>query len=84
VNENFTIGAGIDFGYGGDDFDWIDEWNLETSPSTYEVTFMEDGDVDGSRIVELDNPAFYIGTKENGGATIAWIGGKYVWIYQAD
>lgn len=83
TNEEFIIGAGNEFGNGGDDFDWVKIWNLVTDSMTYEVTFMEEGDVDGSRDVKLDYPAFYIGTEEEGGATVAWKEDKYVWIHQA-
>ncbi|MBJ6118078.1 hypothetical protein JAO76_07745 [Pontibacter sp. BT310] len=84
TNEEYIIGAGNDFGNGGDDFDWVKNWNLVTDSMTNEVTFMEEGDIDGSRDVKLDYPAFYIGTEEEGGATVAWKEGKYVWIHQAD
>ncbi|MFD3004039.1 hypothetical protein ACFS7Z_27050 [Pontibacter toksunensis] len=84
TNEEFIIGAGNKFGNGGDDFNWVENWNLVTDSITYEVTFMEEGDIDGSRDVKLDYPAFYIGTEEEGGATVAWKEGKYVWIHQAD
>lgn len=84
TNEEFIIGAGNNFGNGGDDFYWVKNWNLVTDSITYEVTFMEEGDIDGSRDIKLDYPAFYIGTEEEGGATVAWKEGKYVWIHQAD
>jgi hypothetical protein len=84
TNEIHLIGAGIDFGNGGDDFNWVDKWKLVTEKTTYEITFMDSGDVDGSRTINLQNTSFYIGTEESGGATIAWINGKYTWIHQAD
>lgn len=84
TNEEFIIGAGNEFGNGGDNFYWVENWNLVTDSITYEVTFMNEGDIDGSRDIKLDNPAFYIGTEEQGGATVAWKEGKYIWIHQAD
>ncbi|WP_299985908.1 hypothetical protein [uncultured Pontibacter sp.] len=84
TNKEYLIGAGNDFGNGGDDFDWVKNWNIVTDSVTYEVTFMENGDIDGGKEVKLKNPAFYIGTEEEGGATVAWKEGKYVWIHQAD
>lgn len=84
TNQEFIIGAGNEFGNGGDDFDWVKNWNLVADSMTYEVTFMNEGDIDGSRDIRLDYPAFYIGTEEEGGATVAWKEGKYVWIHQAD
>ncbi len=84
TGEEFLIGAGINFGQGGDNFDWVNNWKLVTDKTTYEVTFDEDGEVEGSREVRLRNPAFYIGSREEGGATIAWRAWKYTWIHQAD
>jgi len=84
TNKEFIIGAGNDFENGGDDFYWVQNWNIVTDSMTYEVTFMEEGDIDGSRDVKLDHPAFYIGTEEEGGATVAWKDGKYTWIHQVD
>ena len=81
--DEFVIGAGNDFGNGGDNFDWVENWNLVKEKATYEVTFKEDGDIDGGKEVKLDHTAFYIGAEEVGGATVAWKGGKYVWIHQA-
>ncbi|MGV3540563.1 MAG: hypothetical protein ACO1OQ_12190 [Rufibacter sp.] len=83
TTDEFVIGAGKDFGNGGDDFDWVENWNIVKEKSTYEVTFKENGDIDGGREVKLDHTAFYIGAEEVGGATIAWKDGKYVWIHQA-
>ena len=83
TGEEFILGAGNSFGNGGDDFYWLTTWHLVTDQKTFEVTFMEDGDVDGSREVVLEETAFYIG-EEYGGATIAWKDGKYKWIHQAD
>jgi hypothetical protein len=81
TSDEFLIGAGNNFG--GDDFNWVKKWNLVTDKTTHEITFKEDGDIDGSREVKLDNTAFYIGADDAGGATIAWKGGRYIWIHQA-
>lgn len=84
TNEEFILGAGNDFGNGGKDFNWVDEWKLVNDTITYEVTFTKDMEVEGNREVKLDHTAFYIGNEELGGATVAWRNGKYVWIHQAD
>lgn len=82
--EEFLIGAGKSFGNGGDDFYWVDTWNLVDEPAAFQTTFTEGGDVMGVEEVELESVAFFIGNNELGGATIAWIDGEYVWIHQAD
>lgn len=84
MEEEFIIGAGNKFGNGGDDFDWVDYWELENDSVTYEQTFAENGDVLGAEDVKLESTAFYLGQEEAGGATIALIGDEYVWIHQAD
>lgn len=83
-NEEFIIGAGNSFGNGGDDFYWVDFWNLVDDSSTYQTTFSDDGDVFGQEEIDLESTAFYIGNEEMGAATIAWLDGEYVWIHQAD
>ena len=83
IGEVFILGAGVDFGNGGSDFSWVDYWRLVTDKKTFEITFLENGDVDGSREVILDNTSFYIGAQEAGGAVITWKNGKYIWIHQS-
>ena len=81
---SFLLGAGTEFGNGGDNFDWVKEWHLVSSGKSYEVTFLENGDIDGTRKVILDYPSFYIGDQFYGGATITWKENKYEWIHQAE
>ena len=82
--EAFVLGAGIAFGHGGDDFSWADSWRLVHDSITYQQTFAENGDVLEAEEVPLEAAALYIEKEEVGGATIAWIKGRYVWLHQAD
>lgn len=80
----FISGAGNSFGPGGDDFKWADYWELFTESKTYETTFLENGDIDGSREVTLEYPAISIREEEGSGGLIYFNGEKFIWIHQGD
>jgi hypothetical protein len=54
----FVFGAGTKFGNGGDNYDWMDVWNLYTAPELEELTFGKEHDIDGSRKIILKNAGF--------------------------
>jgi len=80
----FLAGAGNSFGSGGDNFEWADFWKVFDKRRTYETTFLENGDVDGSREVKLDHAAISIREDEGSGGLIYYNGEKFVWIHQGD
>lgn len=80
----FIAGAGNTFGHGGDDFEWTDYWEIFDQPLTHETTFLENGDIDGSREVKLDNVAISIREDEGSGGLIYYNGEKFIWIHQGD
>jgi len=80
----FLAGAGNSFGSGGDNFEWADFWEVFDKRRTYETTFLENGDVDGSREVKLDHAAISIREDEGSGGLIYYNGEKFVWIHQGD
>lgn len=80
----FISGAGNSFGPGGDDFKWADYWELFTESKTYETTFLDNGDIDGSREVSLKYPAISIREEEGSGGLIYFNGEKFTWIHQGD
>ena len=80
----FVSGAGNSFGTGGDDFEWADDWKLFTESKTHETTFLDNGDIDGSREVTLQYPAISIREEEGSGGLIYFNGEKFIWIHQGD
>lgn len=78
----FLAGAANGFGNAGDDFSWVDEWNIFNERKTYQITFKEDGDIDGEEEVLLKNPAISIRQSEGSGGLIYFNGEKFIWIHQ--
>lgn len=78
----FVAGAGNSFGPGGDNFSWADEWEVFEKEKTYQITFKENGDIDGEEEVLLENPAISIRQSEGSGGLIYFNGEKFIWIHQ--
>ncbi|MBP6822528.1 MAG: hypothetical protein KA368_13345 [Acidobacteria bacterium] len=67
------VGAGKDFGNGGDNFDWIDVWSVTPKAKLRQtVATLAKGD------------ALFIEKSESASALIYWNGAKYVWRQQGD
>lgn len=83
TNAEFRIGFGKNFATWKDfDCNWVDYWGLVEDKETSETTFTEDGDVLGSKEVQLQNPSIVLGADEVGGGLITFKNGKYEWIHQ--
>lgn len=80
----FIAGAGHSFGPSGDNFEWADYWELFTKSKTFETTFFDNGDIDGTREVRLDHPGISIKENEGSGGLIYYNSEKFVWIHQGD
>ena len=78
------MGAGKDFGAGGDDFSWANHWSLFTERLTHETTFTANGDIDGSKEVKLLWNAITISDEGAGGGLLYYDGKKFTWIHQGD
>lgn len=80
----FLAGAGNSFGSGGDNFEWADFWKVFDQRITHETTFLENGDVDGSREIKLKHSAISIREDEGSGGLIYFNGEKFIWIHLGD
>ena len=73
----FVLGAGNNFGNGGDNFDWMDIWKVYTdkkiSPGVGEIKPMD-----------LKVNGIYIAKSESSGGVIFWTGNKYKWYQHGD
>lgn len=78
------LGAGKKFYAGGDDFRWVDTWQLIPAGETWETTFEPNGDVLGERKVILENDSLKICVDEGGCGVITYKNGQYIWVHQAD
>ena len=83
-NKCLILGAGKKFYAGGDNFRWVDTWEIIPRGETWEATFKPDGDVLGERKVILDNKSVKICVVEGGCGVISYKKGKYIWVHQSD
>lgn len=77
------FGLGNKFEEIGDDFSWVGSWGILIDSISYEIV-IEDSEIKGDTIIELQNPSIVLINKETVGGLIAFRNGKYEWIHQAD
>lgn len=77
TNKVFFIGAGTEVGNGGDNFDWMDIWNV--TPKAKAVR-----KVGRAAAALLKGDALYVEKSESASALIYWNGRRYVWRQQGD
>ena len=78
VTSKVTIlGAGTAVGNGGDDFEWMDTWQV------YSKTRVASGG-GGKNVPHLRGGALLVGKSEAASALIYWNGKRYVWLQQGD
>lgn len=88
--QNFYVfGAGKDFGNGGDDFQWADQWSIfKDKPAQETQVNSQSGDLIESKSLKLNKPALLIEALEDGtpssGGLIYWNGSSYIWIQQGE
>jgi hypothetical protein len=73
-NKVTILGAGTLIGNGGDDFEWMDTWQVRS----------KSGVVAGTNFPKLYGDALLVGKTEAASALIYWNGKRYVWLQQGD
>jgi hypothetical protein len=68
------LGAGVSIGNGGDDFEWMDTWEIRS----------KGGKSAGANVPKLHGDALLVGKSEAASALIYWNGKRYVWLQQSD
>jgi hypothetical protein len=71
------LGAGIGVGNGGDDFEWMDSWQVYSKPRAHHAA----GE---SSVPHLRGDALLVEKSEAASALIYWNGKRYVWLQQGD
>jgi hypothetical protein len=71
------LGAGIGIGNGGDDFEWIDSWQVYSKTRGGRAAA-------GTNIPHLRGDALLVEKNEAASALIYWNGKRYVWFQQGD
>ncbi|HEY8931530.1 MAG TPA: hypothetical protein VIM55_20170 [Mucilaginibacter sp.] len=84
----FVFGAGTKFGDGGDNYSWLNGWQVYKEKIAYETVLDKNGDLADGKKVVLKRPALYVYQLEDGepnsGGIIYWDGKKYIWIQQGE
>jgi hypothetical protein len=74
TNKATVLGAGTTFGNGGDDFEWMDSWEI----------YSKDRVTRGTSAPKLHGDALLVSKSEAASALICWNGKRYVWLQQGD
>jgi hypothetical protein len=68
------LGAGTAIGNGGDDFEWMDSWEI----------YSKNRMASGTSVPKLRGDALLVSKSEAASALIYWNGKRYVWLQQGD
>jgi hypothetical protein len=75
ASDKITIlGAGTAIGNGGDNFEWMDSWEI----------YSKDRMANGTSVPKLRGDALLVSKSEAASALIYWNGKRYVWLQQGD
>ena len=74
TNKVTILGAGTSVGNGGDDFEWMDSWEI----------YAKDRATKGTITPKLHGDALLVSKSEAASALIYWNGKRYVWFQQGD
>jgi hypothetical protein len=77
TNKVTIIGAGTAIGNGGDDFEWIDTWQVYSKDRGAKGT-------NETSVPRLHGDALLVSKSEAASALIYWNGNRYVWLQQGD
>jgi hypothetical protein len=77
INKVAILGAGVEVGNGGADFEWMDYWQL------YSKSRVSRGSGE-TKTPKLQGDALLVGKSEAASALIYWNGRRYVWLQQGD
>jgi len=84
INNFFVLGAGVKFGNGGDDFNWMDIWKVNRSLVVNELTYDNVSEITGSKELKIKHPGLDVEKSESAGGLIYWDGEKYKWVQTSD
>ena len=74
TNKVTILGAGTAIGNGGNDFDWMDSWQVYSKGRA----------ISGTSVPNLRGDALLVSKSEAASALIYWNGKRYVWLQQGD
>jgi hypothetical protein len=68
------LGAGTTIGNGGDDFEWMDSWQI----------YVRDHATDGTNVPQFHGDALLVSKSEAASGLIYWNGKRYAWLQRGD
>ncbi|MCC6987492.1 MAG: hypothetical protein IT181_00750 [Acidobacteria bacterium] len=71
---HFILGAGTEFGSGGDDFEWMDVWSVDKAPRE------ESGKPEAGIVAEVLD----LVKSESASGWVGFDGQRYVWVQGSD
>jgi hypothetical protein len=74
TNKLIVLGAGTVLGNGGDDFEWMDSWEI----------YSKERVAKGTSTPKIHGDALLVSKSEAASALIYWNGKRYVWLQQGD
>lgn len=77
TNDTFILGAGKIVGNGGDDFNWMTNWDVKRKEKVGQGA-------DGKPPPILIGESLFVEKAESASAIICWDGRKYIWYQQGD
>jgi|GEM_PF-5500954 len=77
------IGAGNIYFDVQDNLSWVQKWLIRSPGETFEITFKDNGDIEGSKQVFLSHSSLGLYNEDDLGGIITYREGGYTWIHQA-
>ncbi len=62
---------------------WVNLWCVVSDKETFEI-IVEDGELVGDKVVNLERPSIYVGKEDAGGGIITYRNGELYWVHQSD
>lgn len=82
--EKYLMGAGLEYSNIYPDFDWMDIWMVKRERKQAVLTYNADGDIEGTKAIELQGDALLVIAAEASSRIIYWDGVKYISSWQSD
>lgn len=77
TNKVFFIGAGVNVGNGGDNFDWMDHWSVTPKAVARKK-------LGAAKAATLKGDGLFVEKSESASALVYWNGRRYVWYQMGD
>ncbi len=84
TKDHFIFGAGTNTEDWPNTYSWMDVWKIFRGSKTHELTYLDNGDIDGSIEISIAYPSLEIIKTEAASGLLYWNGNEYKWAQQSD